>query len=623
MTEQTFPLLAVLLYRGLHFVSPGVTWPQICEYWSVLLYLALLVPLFLTGRRIKNTRLGIAVLLFSCSLLASVMIAQPPGTFERNTVTNLLTAWVVYLMAEVLLSRSFKECLGWGGLAACTYALLGLSWAGWLYLAPAMLGTAVLLVFLDWNRAPQPLAGFAVALVGALVLVSVFGSTNLQGTVDLISQYLWGGMGASEVAGPQFGKPAPSFIKGIRTNLVAGPTTGVLPSLATFLVVFLLVAGAVSTFPWAPMARLLRRRPSQSPRSYPPSGWSLFVLCWFVTLLAMVWPGKGYMRFYNQWVPFMPVVMAMGFSLLEEKIKFGRILPVLALVLLLNTASVVPELSWSRRGRAIREAVGWLEKNAPKGSVVFAHWEMGYHMVGFAEVAVVADPAAYMTNPVLVEEENTSPIRPPHLIRRRVDGTILPLDVFIPLENRCFGRVEDGIRWLYLDEDELLSLLHMYREYGVRIDYLVASAASYDPTAFQAWGYIRAEDILEWASEIPLIQEGRLYLSFSRENVVILFPDLAVVPPTYGVIVCRGIEGGILAMGFGSLPPIENTEGLVLLSFREMGKGVVVERAALCRRHPKPLLGELLAKGAPLPSYLKLEFTTSDGSIKILKVCLD
>jgi asparagine N-glycosylation enzyme membrane subunit Stt3 len=91
------------------------------------------------------------IVLFSCSLLVGIIVAQPPGTFERVTVTNLLTAWVVYLIAGILLSRSLKECLRWGGLAACTYALLGLSWSGWLYLAPAMLGTAVLLILLDWN----------------------------------------------------------------------------------------------------------------------------------------------------------------------------------------------------------------------------------------------------------------------------------------------------------------------------------------------------------------------------------------------------------------------------------------------------------------------------------------
>jgi hypothetical protein len=573
----------------------------------------------------KNTQLGIVVVLFSCSLLASIIVAQPPGTFERITVTNLLTAWVVYLIAGTLLSRSLKECVGWGGLTACTYALLGLSWPGWLYLAPAMLGTAVLLVLLDWNRALPPLAGLTVALGGALVLVSLLGSTNLQGTVNLISQYLGGGMEAPEVAGPLFGKPAHSLIEDIRTNLVAGPATGVLPSFVVFLVISLLIAGVVSAFPWAPMARLLRRRPSQSPnpQSYPLSGWSLFVLCWFVTLLAMVWPGRGYVRFYEQWIPFTPVVMAMGFSLLEEKIKFGRTSPVLALMLLLNTASVEPELSG--KGRAIREAVGWLEKNAPKGSVVFAHWEMGYHIVGFAGGTVVADPAAFKTNPVLVEEENISPVRPPYHIQRRVDGKVLPLDVFIPLENRSFGRVEDSIRWLYLDEDELLSLLHIYREYGVRIDYLVASAPSYDPTAFQAWGYIRSEDILEWTDKIPPIQGGELRLTFSAENVVIRLSDLTAIPGTYGVMVCRGLREteSLVAMSSGPLPAVENMKGLVLLSLKETRQGVVVERAALCRRHPKPLLGELLAKGNPLPDYLKLEFTTSDESVKILKVCLD
>jgi hypothetical protein len=623
MTEQTFPLLAVLLYRGLRFMLPWVTWQHIWEYWSILLTLAFLAPIFLMGRKLRGTRFGLISAFFVCALLIHAVVSQPPGTFERVTVTNLLTAWVVYLVAGILLSRSLKECLGWGGLAAGTYALLGLSWSGWLYLAPAVLGTSVLLVLLEWNKAPMFLAGFSILLVGSTILVSLFTSPNWEGTIDLITKYLRGEEMVMGIAGPAFGAPASSLFHDIRTQLVAGPSPGILPSLATVIVMLLLVAGLASLF-WESILRPLRKgHLSHSPvRTQGDSyrGWSFFVLCWFAVLLAMVWPGKGYVRFYNQWFPFMPIIMGEGYFLVE-KVRLNRVFFVLGLLLLLNVVLAAPEMS--RMGRAALEAVGWLEKNAPKGSTILAHWELGYYIVGLAGNAVIADPASYKTYPVPVEEENNSPVRPPPHLCRKVNGRTYSLNQFIPLENRSFGRAEDCIRWLYLDEDELLSLLHIYREYGVRIDYLVASAPSYDPIDFHARGYIRAEDILEWTSEIRPIRGG-LYLSFSRENVVVQFPDLAVVPSTYGVIACRETrEGRILAIGFGPPPPAENIKGLVLLSFREMGEGVIVERAALCRRHPKPLLGELLAKGAPLPSYLKLEFTSSDGLVKVLKVCLD
>jgi len=248
--------------------------------------------------------------------------------------------------------------------------------------------------------------------------------------------------------------------------------------------------------------------------------------------------------------------------------------------------------------------------------VVCARPELGYYILGFGGCAPLADPSVMLAPFVRVEDENNQPIRPPYRLCREVGGNTYLLDQFIPLCSGSFGRVEDCMRWQYLDENELLSLLRIYRQYGIRIDYFLVSGSLFNPQSFLAWGYVRENDILEWTDRVTSSGET-LHLSFSRENIAIQLPKM-IPSHGYGVLLCKEVEGPSLVV-VGLKAP-QNKTSLLLVSKATEGK-TVVGRAALCRRH-EPLLGELLAKGASLPDYLKLEFSSPDGSVKVVRVHL-
>jgi hypothetical protein len=148
----------------------------------------------------------------------------------------------------------------------------------------------------------------------------------------------------------------------------------------------------------------------------------------------------------------------------------------------------------------------------------------------------------------------------------------------------------------------------------VRIDYLCAGR--YEPS--RSLGLIREEDILEWAGAIEKTSDGFL-LKFSSENILVsLSPSGATMRGergTYGLVLAAKISENSFLEVATSAPP-DTAEGVVLL----VESDGTVEKAALCRKHPKPLVGELLENLAGLPRYLEGVFRSSGDLVKIVRV---
>lgn len=203
-------------------------------------------------------------------------------------------------------------------------------------------------------------------------MVLPFAPTNWKGTLELIGGYL--GVRGAKGAGTGITAPPATSLFGDIQSFVGGHASGVVPTLATVVVILLSLVGVLSTIP---RRRFVRGRHPPSKASLPRSnetgkpagglgeGWAIFVLLWFATLLAMVWPGKGYLRFYAQWIPFLPVAMCMGYSTLE-RMGLKKILLVLSFLLVLNVTVAVPPPEMYRESKSELEAILWLSRNHPE-----------------------------------------------------------------------------------------------------------------------------------------------------------------------------------------------------------------------------------------------------------------
>jgi hypothetical protein len=338
------------------------------------------------------------------------------------------------------------------------------------------------------------------------------------------------------------------------------------------------------------------------------------ILAWLLVLVAMVWPGEGYKRFYSLWTPFLPLALSAGTLLVWKRVR--RILPLLLLLLfpaMVYNVMTAPPVDEGYGD--VASAVQWIAKNTPGGSVVGCQRDLGYLVAGYAERIALTDLAGSMSPWTEEVHENQLP----HRMGRNIGGRWYTLDQFLPWSRyRTFGRVMDMLVWPYLDEEELENLLGYYRSFGIRIDYLLY-CQPYSPD--RAIGYIRKADILEWAEKFGYVADGILVKFSSGE--VLLKPDSYPVDREgnlYAVVVVDALsDNEFIWSGFVKRPPSYTNIILLVIKNGELDK------VALCRPHPKPTVGALLSLAgveAPAePRYLEEVFRR--GQVVIVKIRQD
>ena len=544
--DQGQPLLAVMLYRGVSAVFPGVQLMDVINLWSPLLFAIFLFAVFLIARELAGDLAGCAAAFFASVLVGSIYWCKF-AAFDREALTIVLSCWTLYL--SILTFKRSSLTLAF--LAGLTYSLLGLSWGGWLYLAPVLLAALLLLLFHDFLLSLFREKGFlsslsfvfrqhwrtvlGVACIFVTVTATVwllggsppdwvgFGRT-LLGYVGIGG----GGGGALDVTRYASEMQAPSSFGEVFSGMYRN-------DLLNRIVLFLLVVGVMKV--------LITRRK-----------WEWVALPWLVILMGLVWPGRGQARFDRLWWPFVAVMAGVGVGALvsafrwvvkerHETLHFLRPLPFVLVFLSLpfanNAISVArvttPPTEWRGGGfdQALVEACRWLENNTPEDTVVAIEWSYGHLLTGASRRRSVCDGVESFGEEGKWENDPSVPCHPPDYIYyisgKRAITYGLDINLLLLEPYRIYGRRTDVLRMPYMDAAELEWFLRTYRDnFGVRIDYLVFDFYDYlnaswvDQNLYYFYT-LRSSPLYTPSAPPENVGENLLLLHFgeNRENVII------------------------------------------------------------------------------------------------------
>ena len=604
-STQGFSLLSVIISRTF-----GLPLLLVCQCFPLFSFLILAISVFLIGREIGGERGALLALFFLCTLSGLVEPFQLKN-FDRDGLNATLSGWVGYFLLRIFSARTFVESLQAGCLLAPIYGLFALIWPGWLYLIPCMIGSVLLAPVLRLlspagnTKVSAVVArvsgGVALAVLLSSALALPFGRANWSDLAGAVSAYLRG-----ESARLHLGNRPESLLD----LPIYGESSGCL-----LFALSLMLLGVVYVY--------LSKREILSP-----------IVTWLILLAAIVWPSAGFTRFYMLWAPLLSPLASAGILLLTERIP-KSLLPLSLLVLLfaipfllINAAQAYPFRNVGDGDAA--EAIEWISKNTPRGSLFAGDWYLGYQIASTERVSL-CDPASWMS----YSEEWDGVSSLPGKIGRQLGGEFVTADTFIPWEGfRTAGRCVDFLRWVYLDAEELENMLRWYADRGIRVNYLYCFdnyELGYSIAA------VRKGDILEWAK--PSRSGDILQIGFREDNIEI---SLRNYPPRlplhlgtaplvarggrgpYAVIVALRIQENELFPARIVFPSDVSTVGTILLVEGEEGE---LAEAALVRPHPFPTLGEILSlRGAPkrenltLPHFLEPVFSSSRQLVRVFRV---
>ncbi len=665
--DQGQPLLTVMLYRGLSAVFPGIELMDVINYWAPLMFAVFLIGVFLAARELGGDVAGLAAVFFASVMISSIYWFKF-SAYDRECLTQALSAWIIYL-AILTIKRS---SVGMGVLTGLVLSILALSWPGWLYLTPIILGALLLPLLYDFFKEVVLTRRFVSSLIRAFlnnwrVIVSViviFGVVtalctslgeppNWIGFAQVLASYvgLSGGGGpalraryASEMVAPHsFSEVMYSFYRPVYRNSTAVTIQEVLTRFLYFSI-FLGVCRVLWT----------RRR------------WEWIIIPWLIILMGLVWPGKGQARFERQWWPFVAVVMGLAVSTLWWGVKklsqewgfsphYFRPLPVLLLLLFVplgqnaiaQAEHTAPPTEWAGPGfdQAYIEACEWLENNTPVDSVVAVEWSYGHLFSGASKRRTVCDGVEALGREGVWE--NKSEIKPPDYIYR-VEGDrayIYGVDIGGALWTlapyKVYGRRTDVLRIRYMDSDELRWWLETYRDnWGVKIDYIVldmwdwwlASRIEQHRAYYLTAGF--GSSPLRIISSVSIEnQDSILLLHFgeNRENIVINTTTHQVYLARQGapdllmdgyIDVIADSRGNILSSQYHKSPRLPEVPETVIL-LRVQGQGITSAALYPSRReeieHRGPCVGTYMY-AENLPDYLERVFLSSNGLVALFKV---
>lgn len=600
-STQGFALLTAISSR-----ITGVDILATCQCLALVDFLLLVASVFLIGAELGGKGGATLAVFFLCTM-PLVMAGFYFKNFDRNGWNVTMSCWTAYFLIKAFSARSAREGVLWGIWTSAVYGAFMLTWDGALYLAPAMVGGVILIPLVPVIRFLLPTAptvpptkepgparslserprslshalpvllGVLVALGGATLLALPFRAANWSTLAGTASSYAKG-----QTQQIVLGTHAPSLWEGVGSIYSQSPGSGAplgdLGNYITLLVFLLLCLGVVYIF-------LFRE-------SILP-----FVLAWLILLIAIVWPGSGFWRFYNLWAPPLSLLLSAGVLLIRKKTGF---FPLVALILIpplvYNTAAyygstIYPSSSDVSKSEVYASIAEWVARNTPENAVIGGPFGIGHLIAGYSERVSLCDPTGWASSWVDVRYENSSSLFPPHLVGRDVDGRLVSLDRFLPWRGyRPSGREIDMLAWPYLDEGELENLLEYYRRCGIRIDYLYY----YGQYEYgREIGYIREKDILEWTTNLETSSKGVL-ARFERDNILIDQRLLArgQAGDYYVTVPAVQVSENEFWWNRPNIYPAQiQTRGAVLLVM----KGERAVMAALCRPHPEPTAGVMLS----------------------------
>jgi len=554
-------LMTVMLYRAIHAVSPDVSLMDVVRYWAPLIFALTLIPLFLIGRELGGDLAGCAAAFFAAVLTSSIYWMKV-GSFDRDPImSTILAAWVMYLTIRLFKAprSSIPTFAVLGGLV---YGLFGLSWAGWWYLVPIIVGG---LLFALLGKFLEKLVHGAIGASGALLsrlrehlgLIAGVVSVLLLVTIALCTvggqaprlwigsiQTLFGYAGIGGGAGVTFTRyagemAAPGSWSDVIYSFYGGGdlTVGTASIPILTMLISILFTLALLKFCWS------RKR------------WELLAFPWLIVLMAMVWPGAGQARFTRLWWPLVPVLAGVGVAVLASLIRrasfkqFGGWLEhlqrpiliafcasIIATPFILNAYETAehttPPTEWNFSGldAGHMDAFDWLRENTPESSVVAIQWSYGHLLTGASRRASVTDGSEVRGEEGVWENDPSFTVRPPDYIYYVQDhtGYIYGIDAY-PRSYAVNGRRIDVQRLPTMDEDEFRWILSTYRDnYNCKIDYIVFNYGEYY-SAVNYYANTEPANILLGAKKIDtglrsLDTEAQNYVfnfGENRENVVL------------------------------------------------------------------------------------------------------
>jgi len=665
LDEQAQPLLAVMIYRGVSALNPTVTLMDVVKYWAPFIFALSLIPIFLIGKELGGDVGGVAAAFFAATMVSTIYWNKV-GAFDREPIQLILGAWAMYLTIK-LFKASRSSIPKFALLAGMVYGLFGLAWGGWHYvIAILVLGLlSVLLVgFLGkFSRKTSDLFGaFFSAIrghidvlagtVGMVVVITLvlwfFGGQGPRIWVDIFGAYA----GYLGIGGGGAGVSFSSYATEAQASTSWGDILGkfyVSDILTAFILTLVILA--FLKFCWS------RKR------------WEILTFAWLVVLAAMVWPGKGVVRFERLWWPFVPALAGVGAATLVSLVKRFSLEPYgeqlkhlqnpIALLLVAgiiatpfianaytNAYQTTPPTEWHGVGgldKGFMEAFAWLKENTSENSVVSIQWSFGHLLTGAARRATVCDGAEVKAEEGTWENNPSFASPPPDYIYYVEDSRALIYGIDVSRESfQINGRRIDVQSFPIMGENEFRWIIQTYRDnYGVKIDYVVFSFDEY----YQAYKYysstqpigilLGAERIMT-PSQIQPSLEGQNYVfNFGENRAAVVLDTLTASVYLQTADENLGMDGyAILEVdntgsiskydGFYSpnyTPDIQETLLIILDSEGSLRtawliKGVSAEMAG----RPVPI--SLLAFGGGMQdiNYLRVAFTSSNGTVKIIKI---
>lgn len=640
--EQLQPLLAVMLYKGVSAVSPGITLMDVVKYWAPLMFALSLIPVFLIGREFGGDLAGAAAVFFAATMTNTIYWMKL-GSFDRDCLVNLLTLTAAFFTIKIFKS-SRGDFLKYAILAGLAYGLFSLAWAGSLYFVAVPLGGIILLLlvrflerlvrrFSDVFGALKssirdhlwPIAGVVIMLAVMSVIYVVLGRQRPEFWVSYFQMLLgYLGIGAGR------GVTLPTYATEAQP---AGPINETLSLFYTdtILTVFmvLMFALALAKFVWS------------------RKNWEILAIAWLIILIAMVYPGVGPARFVRQWWPLVPVLTGVGFWVLLKLIRKAYSSPsvgswlkevenpiaVTALVVIfvspfvLNAynyaeATVPPPEWYGQHGldRGLVEASNWLKANTPENAVVAVEWSYGHLVTAVARRPTVVDGAEVLGE--LGKWENEAGVKPPDYIYT-VEGST---GKFLKQHYTINGRRTDIQRFPGLDADELAFYLETYRDnYDVKIDYFILHV-------YQIYSMIETvvSDTGE-SSQRTSVEDNYLIFQFASENILFdVNNTVAFVRGEDGDRYCAGVliiyysqSGEITNFRYNFLENVQvpRVLRLYLPNWTETPSlnQIIAVLGGPYYTSP-PLYTRVYGGSAPLPDYMSLAYLSSNGTVAVLKV---
>jgi len=495
VTDQGQPLMAVMLYKAIHAVSPNVTLMDVVQHWSLLLFALSLIPIFLIGKELGGDLAGCLAAFFA-AFLTSTIYWMKFGSFDREASQLVLGAWTIYL--TIRLFKAPRDSIPtFAILAGSVYGIYVLTWGlgALLNLAPVIIGGLALVLlagfigklarktaglirsaFLTIRENLYLIVGAAGMLVVMTLVFYVGGGDPMiwKGFAQTLLSYVGIGGGgvifryAREAEAP--GGLLDTFKKFYGAEIGAE----ILSAIVLVLIAFVLIK----------IIFFSRKR------------WELLVLSWLLVVVSMVWPGRGQARFERLWWPLVPVLAGVGFvamvSMLRQaslkvpsaaewldRIQKPLIIAVCASLIAMSfiqnayasAERTTPPTEWHGyvSDRELMSTFDWLRENTPENSVVAIEWSYGHVCTGIARRRSVCDGTE-----TLGEEgkwENTATIRPPDYIYVVKDSQAQLRDYRPWMVN---GRRIDVQYLPLMDEREFRWLIQTYRDnYGCQIDYVI------------------------------------------------------------------------------------------------------------------------------------------------------